>query len=49
KGRGIGDCGDFSKWVWDGARFQLAESAVMPTCRGIVSDEWPVMWRSKVE
>jgi Protein of unknown function (DUF1176) len=33
KGRGIGDCGMSSSFVWNGSRFALASQAVMSACR----------------
>ena len=48
KGRGIGDCGNSSKWVWSGEAFALSESRVMPVCRGYGGD-WPVVFRAKVQ
>jgi hypothetical protein len=34
KGRGLGDCGSFSEWGWDGARFLLIERREYYECRG---------------
>ncbi len=33
KGRGIGDCGVSSSFVWDGSRFALASQSMMSECR----------------
>lgn len=33
KGRGIGDCGSSSSFVWDGSRFALSDQSMMPECR----------------
>ena len=33
KGRGIGDCGDISAWVWDGTAFRLTRYDLMPDCK----------------
>ena len=49
KGRGIGDCGVGARWVWDGARFRLAGMEMMGICQGIAWDDWPVVYRAKVE
>jgi hypothetical protein len=49
KGRGIGDCGVGTRWVWDGTRFSLAGMEMMGICQGIVWDDWPVVYRAKVE
>ena len=45
KGRGLGDCGEASKWVWDGRRFVLAERSAMGDCRGVPPDLWPTTHR----
>jgi hypothetical protein len=34
KGRGLGDCGTTSGYLWDGERFRLAEQQEMEECRG---------------
>jgi hypothetical protein len=34
KGRGLGDCGIASEYVWDGARFRLIRYERMDECRG---------------
>ncbi len=47
KGRGIGDCGSEARWAWDGKRFQLAHYAAIDDCRGVSSDLWPVLWRTR--
>jgi hypothetical protein len=47
KGRGVGDCGDSSEWVWTGQAFELSKAATMPVCRGYGSD-WPVVFRAEV-
>ncbi len=45
KGRGVGDCGVSSRWVFDGKQFQLAAFASEPACDGYSSGgEWPVLW-----
>lgn len=36
KGRGLGDCGAISRFVWDGRRFRLSKLEVMGECRGSV-------------
>ncbi|KQY35393.1 hypothetical protein ASD38_02185 [Caulobacter sp. Root487D2Y] len=47
KGRGIGDCGDSSQWVWTGEAFALSEATVMPVCRGYGGD-WPTTFHAEV-
>ncbi|MBU9847989.1 DUF1176 domain-containing protein [Rahnella ecdela] len=45
KGRGIGDCGVSSRWIFDGKAFRLAAFASEPSCDGYSSGgEWPVLW-----
>ena len=46
KGRGLGDCGVFSEWVWDGAAFRMLATKVMPNCKGIPVDDWPTLFRA---
>ncbi|MGC6387649.1 DUF1176 domain-containing protein [Ewingella sp. S1.OA.A_B6] len=48
KGRGIGDCGVSSRWIYDGRQFQLTSFASEPVCDGYnTSGEWPVLWRTQ--
>jgi hypothetical protein len=47
KGRGLGDCGDASVWVWDGSRFRLVEAETEGNCRGAV--KWLRTWTARVE
>jgi|CXWL01.1.fsa_nt_gi hypothetical protein len=47
KGRGVGDCGVSSSWVWDGKRFALSEYLMMDTCRGVGPELWPAIWRTR--
>jgi hypothetical protein len=49
KGRGIGDCGDEERWVFDGKTFQLADMKSMPHCRGVPSEDWPTLYRADVK
>ena len=46
KGEGIGDCGEQSDWVWDGAQFRLIRLTQLDQCRGVPSDDWPVLYRA---
>ena len=48
KGRGIGDCGDETQWVWDGRAFQLLTLRMMAVCRGVPGDDWPVLYQATV-
>jgi len=47
KGRGVGDCGHSTDWVWTGEAFVLSASTVMPVCRGYGYD-WPTAFRAEV-
>jgi len=47
KGRGFGDCGTAEDWVWDGQTFQLTLLRMMPRCKGVVDDDWPVLYRAE--
>lgn len=49
KGRGLGDCGDETQWVWDGKAFQVVVSRVMGDCRGVPFDDWPTLYQAEVE
>jgi hypothetical protein len=49
KGRGIGDCGTEESWVFDGKTFQLAELKLMSECKGVLSEDWPVVYRAEVK
>ncbi|WP_017671875.1 DUF1176 domain-containing protein [Blastomonas sp. AAP53] len=46
KGRGLGDCGVASSYVWDGEMFRLSEKHEMGDCRGVW--EWPRVWITDV-
>jgi Protein of unknown function (DUF1176) len=47
KGRGLGDCGTAEDWVWDGQAFRLALLRFMPRCFGVVSEDWPILYRAE--
>ncbi|HWU14831.1 MAG TPA: DUF1176 domain-containing protein, partial [Caulobacter sp.] len=47
KGRGVGDCGESSEWVWTGDAFALFRATTMPVCRGYGYD-WPIVFRAEV-
>lgn len=47
KGRGVGDCGTASAWVWTGRAFALKAEQHMEECWGMVSDYWPTTWRTR--
>lgn len=46
KARGLGDCGSFGEYVWDGKRFRLTERSDMGECRG--SLDYITTWRAIV-
>jgi hypothetical protein len=46
KGRGLGDCGVWQRWAWDGTRFRLSEETAMGECRG--STDYITTWRAEV-
>lgn len=48
KGRGLFDCGDSTRWVFDGQRFQLADYALLDRCGWMAPGDFPVLWRSRV-
>jgi hypothetical protein len=48
KGRGLGDCGTGSEWVWDGRAFVLVSETTMVHCRGVPWDYWPVTVKREV-
>ncbi len=45
KGRGIGDCGESARYVWDGKGFRLIELRSMGECRGSV--HWLRTWKAE--
>ena len=46
KGRGISDCGSAEDWAWDGKAFRLLRLRMMPHCKGVPLDDWPVLYRA---
>jgi hypothetical protein len=44
KGRGVGDCGNSERYVWDGSRFRMIEARSMGECRG--SSNWLATYRA---
>jgi len=49
KGRGIGDCGDLARFLWDGRTFQPLEYDYMPECRGVTPEAWPALHRGRLK
>lgn len=45
KGRGLGDCGEWSSYAWDGTRFRLIELNLMGDCRGSI--DFITVWHAK--
>ncbi|MFD2238379.1 DUF1176 domain-containing protein [Aureimonas populi] len=48
RGRGLGDCGAIASWAMDAGAPTLVESAVMGECRGVMPDDWPVLYRAEL-
>lgn len=48
KGRGLGDCGDDARWLFDGKAFHLLDDREMRRCGGLDFDDWPVLWRARI-
>jgi hypothetical protein len=49
KSRGPGDCGSAGEWVFDGKEFRLTRYQTMPVCAGLISDEWPAIYRAEIK
>lgn len=47
KGRGLGDCGDAADWAFDGKAFQPLAYSYMDQCRGVMQEDWPVLYQAK--
>ncbi len=43
------DCGEESRWAWDGTRFRLMSWTAMPACRGVAEADWLVLHRAEAE
>ncbi len=43
--RGLGDCGDLRTYRWDGVRYRLVLARLMPACRGLAPEDWPLVYR----
>lgn len=46
KGRGLGDCGSDTQWVWTGKQFSAVAHNDMPECRGVV--DYLNLWTAQV-
>lgn len=49
KDRGLGDCGDDVRWQFDGKAFHLLGYRQMQRCGGLPFDDWPTLWRARVD
>jgi hypothetical protein len=47
KGRGLGDCGSSGAWRFDGREFVPLRYATMPSCRGLLADDWFEVYRTR--
>ncbi|CAJ3719291.1 DUF1176 domain-containing protein [Burkholderia pseudomallei] len=47
KVRSAGDCGASTTWIFDGAKFVLAEKRFQGACSGLFMDDWPWLYRAK--
>ena len=47
KGRGLGDCGDATEWAFDGKGFAALTYSSMGDCRGVMQEDWPVLYRAQ--
>ncbi len=47
KGRGLADCGVLAEWAWDGTAFRLMRATMMDSCRGVLADDWPVLFQAR--
>ena len=47
KGRGLGDCGDATEWAFDGKTFAALTYSAMGDCRGVMQEDWPVLYRAQ--
>ena len=45
KGRGIGDCGGGTDWVWDGKMFRIIKETAMSECLGAIA--WIPVFRAR--
>ncbi|WP_156162435.1 DUF1176 domain-containing protein [Burkholderia sp. MSHR3999] len=46
--RSVGDCGASTTWIFDGAKFVLAEKRFQGACSGLFMDDWPWLYRTKI-
>ena len=44
KGRGIGDCGSVTQWVWTGKAFALLSADAIDSCPGGFAQDWPNLY-----
>jgi len=48
KGIGVGVCGEGADWIWTGTQFRLFRFIEMRECRGLPSEDWPVVYRARM-
>lgn len=48
KGRGLGDCGSFTRWAWTGDGFSLLSQTYMGECRGVAQEDWPSSYQARI-
>ncbi|MBL8508227.1 MAG: DUF1176 domain-containing protein [Chitinimonas sp.] len=48
KGRGLGDCGDSTSWVFDGSHFLLSHYSHQGRCGGMALMDWPLLWDTTI-
>ena len=46
KGRGIGDCGTLTEWVWTGSTFALLDASGIEACPGALPEDWPSVYQA---
>lgn len=49
KGRGLGDCGEESRFAWNGSALELVGYRALGVCRGVAPEDWPVLYRAEVD
>lgn len=49
KGRGLGDCGAVTFWIWTGTVFEVAQYSEMSVCQGASAGDWPVLYTTRLK
>ena len=47
KGRGLGDCGGSTSWLWDGQGFVLLDATELDACPGALPEDWPSIYSAR--